>query len=192
MKNKLIDFTSPVMLYRLKQLSWRKELLARAIGLKPKEHPRIIDATAGLGRDSFILAALGYEITLIERSPIVFSLLKEALHQAEQYPLTQSICQRLTLIHADSVEWLQSEKAEVVYLDPMFPPKKKNAAVKKEMTILQDLVGKDIDNEGLFAVARTCATRRVVVKRSRFAAEIATIKPSFSLIGKSSRFDIYL
>lgn len=191
-----IDFTSGKMQYRSKHAGLRKELIARAMGAKPSEHPRIVDATAGLGRDSFILATLGFEVTLLERSPILYTLLKDALLRAQNSPVTAPIAQRMHLIHSDAIEWLRqlspSEYPDVVYLDPMFPERQKSASVKKDMAYLQELLGKDQDADNLLNVALTCAGKRVVVKRPRLAANIAEIAPNYSLDGKSSRFDVYL
>jgi 16S rRNA (guanine1516-N2)-methyltransferase len=191
-----IDFLSGKMGYRSQHASLRKELLARTIGFSPRVNPTIIDATAGLGRDSFILASLGFHVTMIERSPLLFALLQDALNRAHQDHRIAPIAARLKLIHADAKEWLPTHAAQyqpqVIYLDPMFPERKKSAAVKKEMVILQDILGKDMDAEPLFEAAFSCATHRVVVKRPRLAATITALAPSFSMTGKSSRFDIYL
>jgi len=188
-----IDFLSGKINYRSQQAGLRKELLARAMGVKPGEHPVIVDATAGLGRDSFILASVGFEVTLLERSPIVFALLRDALVRASKDPQTKTIVDRMHLINADAQDWLPTAgKIDVIYLDPMFPERQKSASVKKEMVILQNLLGKDDNVENLFNMAFTCAARRVVVKRPRLASIIGDRAPNFALTGKSSRFDIYL
>ena len=191
-----IDFLSGKMRYRSQQAGLRKELLARAMGCSPRNNPLIIDATAGLGRDSFILATLGFTITLIERSPILHALLEDGLKRAKSEIKTAPIVQRMHLICADAIAWLKATafaaKPQVIYLDPMFPERQKSASVKKEMTILQHLLGKDEDANDLFATALTCTGRRVVVKRPRLAANIAKQVPDFSMAGKSSRFDVYL
>lgn len=187
-----IDFLSGKIKYRSEQAGLRKELLARAIGIHPRENPIIIDATAGLGLDSFILASLGFEITLLERSPIMHALLSDALQRARLQAQVAPIIERMNLIKADALEWLPNRSCDVILLDPMFPERKKSSLVKKEMVIMQDLLGKDEDSSLLFQQALTCATHRVVVKRPRLAANIADFAPNFSLIGKSSRFDIYL
>lgn len=175
-----IDFSAPRLQKRSAQAGLRKEWLARAIGMKPQENPSIIDATAGFGRDSFILSSLGFKVKLIERSPIVYALLKDAILRAG--------ISRMQLIHADALKALS--KAHVIYLDPMFPARRKSAAVKKEMAILQTLVGKEQDNEALFNLALSCATHRVVVKRPRLAPTITTLAPTYSLTGTTCRFDI--
>lgn len=187
-----IDFLSNRMLMRSQQAGLRKELVARAMGIKPKENPLIIDATAGLGRDSFILAALGYHIIMLERSPVLYALLRDALSRAKQNHHAAPIIERLRLIHSDAIEWIKDKRADIVYLDPMFPERRKSASVKKEMQILQDLIGKDLDTGLLFQAALTCAKKRIVVKRPRLAANIIECTPSFSVTGTSNRFDIYL
>ena len=189
-----IDFLAGKIRYRCQQASLRKELLAKALGASPRDALSIVDATAGLGRDSFILATLGFEVTLIERSPIIHALLNDALTRAKLAPETATAAERLHLVHADAITWLQAPKnnPDIVYLDPMFPEKQKSAANKKEMVILQDLLGKDLDADVLFETALTCGARRIVVKRPRLAENIANRKPNFSMLGKSSRFDVYL
>ncbi len=191
-----IDFLSGKVAYRAKRANRRNELLARAINISPKENPLIVDATAGLGRDSFILATLGYEVILLERSPELYTLLADALNRAKTNPDTAPIIERMTLIHTDAKEWLVAKKyprqPDVIYLDPMFPERKKSASVKKEMLILQELLGTDSDSAMLFEVAIDCAKRRVVVKRPRLAENITARAPDYTLKGNSSRFDIYL
>jgi 16S rRNA (guanine1516-N2)-methyltransferase len=194
-----IDFLSTTLRYRQSKAGLRNERLARAIGSRPSEHPTIVDATAGLGRDSFILASLGFQITLLERSPILCALFEDALKRARLDVKTAPIIERMQLIQADAITWLThraaadiSERPQIVYLDPMFPERKKSASVKKEMVILQDLLGSDSDSADLFQAAISCATKRVVVKRPRLAANVGERTPSFTLAGSSNRFDIYL
>lgn len=187
-----LDFSSGKLLYRSQQAGMRKEALARAMGAKPIEGLTIIDATAGLGRDSFILATLGFEVTMLERSPIIHTLLQDAFTRGKADPQIAAIIQRLHLVQADAIDWLKTHQADVVYIDPMFPSRQKSSSVKKEMVILQDLLGKDTDCADLFHSAKACAKKRVVVKRPRLAVNIADLAPNFALIGKSSRFDVYL
>jgi 16S rRNA (guanine1516-N2)-methyltransferase len=192
----IIDFLSGPMTYRRQRTSLKRETLARALGLKNHTTPKIIDATAGLGRDSFILACLGFEVTLLERSPIIQALLEDGIHRAQQDPIVGPIAKRLHLLTIDTRQWLQTlpanEHPDIIYLDPMFPERNKSALVKKEMRIFHDLVGEDIDADELLTLALTCATKRVVVKRPRLATPLANLTPSFSQTGSSCRFDIYL
>lgn len=180
-----IDFLSGKLQFRNKQARLRQEALAKAISLKPQQHPIVIDATAGLGRDSFILATLGYHVIMLERSSIIHALLRDAIHRAKNATETHTIVQKLHLIHTDGISWLSKlghqnalVPPHVIYLDPMFPERKKSASSKKEMKILQDLLGPDHDSATLFELAIACATHRVVVKRPRLAANIVPHPPS--------------
>lgn len=191
-----IDFSIGKMRYRSDEASIKRELLARALGAKPKDHPRIIDATAGLGRDSFILASLGFEITLLERSPVIFALLRDAVQRASVNSALAETAARMHLVHADARAWLaalpETDRPDIITLDPMFPARDKSASVKKEMVILQNVLEKDPDAGELLTIALACSKRRVVVKRPRLAQTLSPVEPSYTLKGKSSRFDIYL
>lgn len=182
--------------YRQQQATLRNELIARAMGIKPRAMPKILDATAGLGRDSFILAALGFQVTLAERSAILYQLLLDACHRAAKCNELAAIIANMQLININSIDLLTSlppdHYPDIIYLDPMFPTRQKAASVKKEMIILQDLLGKDEDAQELFEIALTCAQKRLVVKRPRLSTYLTTLQPHFSLTGKSSRFDVYL
>lgn len=187
-----LDFSRGKLHYRQQQASLKKELLAKALGVKPKDQARIIDATAGWARDSFILASLGFEIILLEKSPILYTLVQDGLHRAAQDPAMTAIVARMQLIHTDALTYLPQHKADVVYLDPMFPSRQKSASVKKDMAILHDLLEKSEQETALLQAALACANKRVVVKRPRLAVNIAELEPNFQFLGKHSRFDIYL
>ena len=194
----LVTFTSPAMTYRLKHGGGRRQALARAVGLKKGWQPTVIDATAGLGRDGFILAYLGCHVHMLERSPIIAALLEDALQRAEQSEQTAKIIKtRLRFTHADSIDFLQklqqAHYPDVIYLDPMYPKRTKSSLVKKEMRILRGLAGGDQDAAELLNVALGCARNRVVVKRPRLAPPtLRGVKPSHQITGKTSRFDMYL
>ncbi len=193
----IISFTSPSMLYRVKHGGGRRQALARAIGLKKGWQPSVIDATAGLGRDGFILASLGCQVHMLERSPIMAVLLEDAIMRAERSEQTAGIIKnRLQLTRIDSSEFLQNLKPDnypdVVYLDPMFPKRTKSSLVKKEMRILRIVTGDDQDATGLFDIALARARNRVVIKRPRLAPKLGSLAPSHQIRGKTSRFDVYL
>src|SRR3990167_1894633 len=185
-----IDFLSNKMRYRLTHANLRNELIAKAIGYRPNTHPTIIDVTAGLGRDSLILATLGFNVSMIERSPIVHALLQDALKRCS-LPASK----QLHLIYANAIDWLKKlshdEFPDVIYMDPMFPERNKSALAKKEMVMLQLLLGKDEDTEQLFSISLSSIKRRLVVKRPRLAPNICNHAPNFTITGKSNRFDIY-
>lgn len=191
-----LDFVSGKMRYRSDQAGLKNELLARSLGVKPNDHPVIVDATAGLGRDSFILASLGFTITALESHPVIFALLRDAIRRASHVDIMKEIASHIHLVHTDARRWLSelspSSRPDIIYLDPMFPAREKSASVKKEMVILQNLLGKVANDQELLDIALTCGKLRVVVKRPRLAPALSERKPNYSLTGKSSRFDIYL
>ena len=192
-----VDFVAGALDYRRRHGGGRNQALARAVGLKGGKKPVVFDATAGLGRDAFILASLGCRVLLAERSPVLAALLADGLARAildpEISPLIQA---RMTLLPGDSINLLQAgklaEKPDVVYVDPMHPARDKLALVKKDMRLLRLLVGSDQDAPQLLAAALATATKRVVVKRPRLAPAIAGPEPNFAVTGRSSRFDVYL
>ncbi len=191
-----VDFLSGKMIYRYQHASLKREALARALGLKGNTTPKIIDATGGLGRDSFILACLGFNVQILERSPIIFALLQDGIARAAKDNTMATIIKRLHIIQENAIFWLPSltsnERPDMIYLDPMFPERTKSALVKKEMRIFHDIVGDDLDADRLLTTALSCATQRVVVKRPRYAKSLSNIAPSFTLAGSSSRFDVYI
>jgi 16S rRNA (guanine1516-N2)-methyltransferase len=155
----------------------------------------VLDANAGLCRDAFRLAYHGCNVTAIERSPILFRLLEDGLNRATRVPeIHEHLGDRLRLVHADARDFLRQlapeDAPDVVYLDPMFPPRKKSALVKVEMRILRRLIGDDLDASELFEQACAVARLRVVVKRHRLAEPLAP-NPSHSHSDKTSRYDVY-
>ncbi len=171
-------------------------MLARAVGVKHGWFPKVIDATAGFGRDAFVLASLGCSLTLLERSPIIATLLSDAFNRARAAPEIQQIIQRMELKCVDAIEYLKSEvtpeQAEVIYLDPMYPHRRKRALVKKEIRVLRLLVGEDADSSKLLGQARKIAKYRVVVKRPAGSAYIAGESPSAEIKGPNTRYDLYM
>lgn len=191
-----VDFAADSLAFRRKQAGSRKEAVARAVGIKGGTAPTVLDVTAGLGQDGFILASLGCRVHLVERSSVVAALLADGLRRgAEEAELAAIIPARLRLTRGDGLEILalwQGERPQVVCLDPMYPQRGKSALAKKEMRLLRLLVGDDQDSEALLAAALAVATRRVVVKRPRLAPPLAGPAADFSISGRSSRFDVYL
>ncbi|OEY68020.1 SAM-dependent methyltransferase [Marinobacter sp. X15-166B] len=181
--------------YRLEHGGGTGQLVARAVGLRKTRHPlHVLDATAGLGQDAFVLAGLGCRMTLFERSPVVYALLADGLARGCLSELVAPVLARMTLMPGSSIEWLQqagANAADVIYLDPMFPHRDKAALVKKEMQVFRPVVGDDDDAPQLLQAALAVATYRVVVKRPRKAPAIAGPEPATRIEGKSSRYDIY-
>lgn len=169
-------------------------MIAKAVGIQPGVRPTVLDATAGLGRDAFVLACLGCQVHMIERHPIVAALLTDGLRRARLDTQVAGIVQRMPLLIGDAIELMHAWTADapqVIHLDPMFPSRDKSALVKKEMRLFKPLVGADDDAPDLLAAALALATHRVVVKRPRKAPSIAGATPTYSLDGKSSRYDVY-
>jgi len=189
-----VDFAGGTMAHRRKFGGGRGEAVAKAVGIKGSYLPDVVDATAGLGRDAFVLASLGCKVRMLERNPVVAALLDDGLargyRDAEIGPWLR---ERMTLLHASSLTALSelSPKPEVVYLDPMYPHKQKSALVKKEMRVFQGLVGPDEDADGLLEPARRLATKRIVVKRPDYAPPMADIAAQAAVVTKSHRFYIY-
>ncbi|NRA18853.1 MAG: class I SAM-dependent methyltransferase [Oceanospirillaceae bacterium] len=191
-----VDYVTGAVAHRRKFGGGSGQMIAKAVGIKSGIRPSVLDVTAGLGKDAFVLATLGCEVQMIERSPIVHALLADGIQRAELNFEIMDIIQRMHLHCANSIEHMQQcEAPQVVYVDPMFPHVGKSASVKKEMLIFRDVVGDDLDAGDLLAQALETAQARVVVKRPRKAPCIEVsglaLKPSYVLEGKSSRYDIY-
>ena len=191
-----VDFIVGTAAHRRQFGGGRGQPLARAVGLKGGAMPTVIDATAGLGQDAFVLASLGCRVQMVERSPIITALLRDGLQRAAQDPEIGSwVRERLSLCQADGREYLRSlredQRPEVVYLDPMYPHRRKTALAGKEMRLLRQLVGDDQDTAELLAAALACARRRVVVKRPRLAPTLAGPAPHGQIITPKTRFDLY-
>ena len=192
-----VDFITGSLAHRRQYGGGKNQPLGKAIGLKPGVTPSVLDATAGLAKDAFVLATLGCPITLVERSPFVAALIQNAIDRASSDAIFIPLLKNgFKLIHANAIEYIttlaENKKPDVIYLDPMYPEKQKSARVKKNMQILQKLLGHDEDTEHLLIVARQCAKKRVVVKRPKGAEFIGGIKPAFDVASKNTRYDVYL
>lgn len=196
----LAQFTEGAVDHRRKFGGGKGQMIAKAVGIKAGCYPHVLDATAGLGKDSFVLASLGCAVTMLERSPIVQILLGDGLARALDFARERdaelfSLLQKMILVTRDSREYLSALAADnfpdVIYLDPMFPERQKNADVKKEMAAFHSVVGKDEDADALLPLALARVNYRVVVKRPRKAPFLNNQTPSYQLEGKSSRYDIY-
>ncbi|XXN63094.1 16S rRNA (guanine(1516)-N(2))-methyltransferase RsmJ [Enterobacter ludwigii] len=189
-----VDFVSGAMAHRRKFGGGRGEAVAKAVGIKSGYLPDVIDATAGLGRDAFVLAALGCRVRMLERHPVVAALLDDGLRRGYQdAEIGGWLRDRLTLLHAVSQQALSdiTPAPDVVYLDPMYPHRQKSAMVKKEMRVFQSLVGADDDADALLEPARRLAKKRIVVKRPDYAPPLAGVVTQDAVVTKSHRFDIY-
>jgi N6-adenine-specific methylase len=177
----------------------KSQLIAKAVGIKEGIRPSIVDLTAGLGGDAFVFASLGCQVTLVERNPIVAALLDDGFQRAriaaEVDADLQQVMARMTLVHSGASDWLKcsdtSAAPQVIFLDPMFPERKKSAQVNKSMQVFHHIVGSDEDADQLLPQALAVASHRVVVKRPARAPWLNGQEPGYVLSGKSVRFDIY-
>ncbi|MEY3220659.1 MAG: hypothetical protein RIT27_2016 [Pseudomonadota bacterium] len=193
-KNLFVEFEKGKANFRRKYGGGKQQPLARAFGLHKGQLPYLIDVTAGLGRDGFVLASLGCNVQLVERSNIVWALLENGLQRAQQnIEIGEWVTKRLSLICADSKIFLRNleKKPQAIYLDPMFPARQKTALVKKEMRIFQQLIGENNDAEELLEIALEVAQQRVVVKRPIYAPFLASRRPHAQIVSESTRFDLY-
>jgi len=187
-----IDFTSGAVAHRRQFGGGRGQALPRAVGMKSGKTPDIVDATAGLGRDAFLLASLGARVTLIERSPRMHALLANALARAIDSEVGE-IVSRMTLLFGDAKVLLPTLSPDVILIDPMHPERKKSALVKKEMRLIRQIVGVDSDAAELMNVALDCARKRVVLKWPQKADPLAGVPvPSHQITGKSTRYDVFM
>jgi 16S rRNA (guanine1516-N2)-methyltransferase len=199
-----INFIGGAADHRRRYGGGKSQTLAKAIGLDQTKGLDVVDATAGLAGDSFVMACLGANVLVLERNPVLSLMIAEALNTATEYAAHNddslaTIIDQMQLMHIDATVWLDQQKEAsrgVVYLDPMFPERKKKAAVKKEMQLLQSLLPTDTtlletEESELLEQARRVSRFRTVVKRPRHAPPLAGDKPGYSLEGKSTRFDIY-
>ena len=173
-----------------------QETLARAVGVRAKRRPSVLDATAGLGQDGFVLASLGCRVMMVERSPVIAALLADGLERAAAHPDTREAASRLTLVVTDAKDVMASlsedGRPQVVYLDPMYPSGKRSVLKGKGMRLFRLLVGDDEDAPALLDAARACARERAIVKRPAKAPPLGGAEPTASLRGKTTRFDLYV
>jgi len=190
-----IDFLSGPAYYRFLHDRRISQPLAKAVGIKGGYRPSVLDGTAGFGEDGFVLASLGCSVTMIERSPIIWALLADAISRAGEHRAIKTVFNRqVTLKLTDTIDYLSSCSGihDTVYLDPMYPSTPKTALNKQRMRTLRELVGDDSDGSELLSAALQGARRRVAVKRPIRAVSLDGREPSFVVTAKSCRYDVYL
>jgi len=188
------SFIEGPILHRLKYGKGRGQNLAKAVGMKFNKNRNIIDATAGLGYDSFILASLGAKVTLIERSDKMYEILQNGINEGVSFGgEIEKIINRMDLLFGDSKDILPKLSPEVIMIDTMYKDRKKTALVKNNMRLVREIVGPDSDYIELLKVALNCAKNRVVLKQPRYAEPIKEItKCSHQILGKTIRYDIFM
>ncbi len=189
-----VDFVTGAVAHRLRFGGGRGQALAKAMGLRAGKTPMIVDATAGLGRDAFLLASLGAQVVLIERSEKMHSLLVQGLDRAaSEGGDLREIIGRMTLLKGDAKDLLQELSAEAILIDPMHPQRKNSALVKLELRQVREIVGTDDDAVDLVRVALETARSRVVLKWPAKADPIEGVrKCSHQIFGKTTRYDVFM
>lgn len=185
-----VDFMR--LLPRLRPDRLGRELLVRAARTRGVEAPTAVDATAGLGEDSLLLAAAGFTVTMFEKDPVIAALLRDALERTASDSQLAGVAARMTLVEGDSVAGLRELdfSPDVVFLDPMFPERTKSAAVKKKFQLLHHLERPCDNEEELLDAALAARPRKIVIKRPPKGPWLAGAKPSHSIAGKAVRYDV--
>ena len=189
----MVDFRE--MLPRLKQSNLQREMLVKAARIKGQPMPQtLIDATAGFGEDSLILAAAGFQVQLYEFDEVIAALLKDGMERAMEIPELKEAVGRMKLVCGDSTEGMRNLdfKPDIVLLDPMFPARQKSALIKKKFQLIQRLESPCSTEEQLLDAAVAADPKRIVIKRPLKGPYLADRKPSYSLEGKAIRYDCFV
>ncbi len=196
------DYTK--LIKRIKPSALYKELLVRAVKIKGKDHLRVLDCTAGLGEDSFLLAAAGWDVVLCEYNPTIYALLADTVQRAQLSETIGEIGNRMHCVNMDGKEVCEkiSRKEiigdvgvfspDVIFLDPMFPEKTKNSLTNKKLQLFQKLECPCTAEEELFSAALLTGAKKVVVKRPIKGEYLAGKNPGHSISGKTVRYDCYV
>jgi 16S rRNA (guanine1516-N2)-methyltransferase len=193
----VVDFVSGALAHRQQFGGGRGQAIAKAVGLKHGKRPSVLDITAGLARDAYVLASLGCKLCLIEQSPVLYALIEDGIHRGQRDTACADILKNFTCwVNANAIEYMRTinnkNRPDVIYIDPMYPDRKKSALVKKDMRILQRLLPKNQNDDQLLTTALGCAAERVVVKRPLHAPALGDIQADTSISSKKTRFDVYL
>lgn len=179
------------MLHRLTNGRLSHEMLVK-LAKTASPHPTAVDATAGMGEDALLLAAAGYEVTLFEQDAVIAALLRDTMTRARKHPVLKEIVARMTLIEGNSIAGMVSlEKApDIIYLDPMFPARKKSGLINKKLQLLQKLEQPCTEEAELVGAALSLKPKKIIIKRPLNGAFLAGRKPSYTVKGKAIRYDV--
>ncbi|MDO4960973.1 MAG: class I SAM-dependent methyltransferase [Eubacteriales bacterium] len=203
------------MLPRLKKNNLLQELIVKAAKIKKADHTlRVLDATAGMGEDSLLLAAAGFKVDLYEYNAVIAALLRDSLRAAADDPLLSFAVSNMKLIEADSIAAMKNiaDKSrtpdpddaaipavsdgsdgpsvpDIILLDPMFPEREKSALIKKKFQLLQQLERPCADESELLEAAIAAHPHKIIIKRPLKGPYLAGKRPDYSLKGKAIRYD---
>jgi 16S rRNA (guanine1516-N2)-methyltransferase len=174
--------------------------LVRAMG---RARGLVVDATAGLGGDAFLVAASGFDVIAIERSETLAQLLADAIARTRESTSQahRGAAARIEVVHADSIAaladtspglaWVRRQPVAVL-MDPMYPvDPSATALAAKPIRTVRALVGDDRDQRALFDAACMCMPGRIVIKRPLSAPPLVP-GPDLRFDGKLARLDVYL
>ena len=178
------------MLHRITEGRLQHEMLVHVAKTKEK-NPKAIDATAGMGEDSLLLAACGYEVTMFEQNPVIAALLKDALRRAKKHPVLKEITGRMQLVEGSSIELLpkQIDQPDLIYLDPMFPARQKSGLIGKKLQLIQKLEQPCVEETLLLETAIQAHPKKIIIKRPLKGENLAGRVPDYSVKGKAIRYD---
>jgi 16S rRNA (guanine1516-N2)-methyltransferase len=189
-----VDFVEGPVAHRLRFGGGRGQDLPKAMGLRSGKTPMIVDATAGLGRDSFLLASLGAQVTMIERSEKMHALLVDGMARAaKEGGQLREIIGRMTLLKGDALDLIPELSGEAILIDPMHPERKNSALVKQDLRQVREIVGTDDDAADLVQLAIKHASKRVVLKWPAKADPLEGVqKCTHQITGKTTRYDVFM
>lgn len=181
------------MLHRVTDGRLQHEMLVRVAKTK-QANPTAIDATAGMGEDSLLLAACGYEVTMYEQNPVIAALLRDSLRRAKKHPILGEIVNRMHLVEGNSIECMakQLEQPDLIYLDPMFPARQKSGLINKKLQLIQKLEQPCPEEELLLKTAMELHPKKIIIKRPLKGKNLAGKTPGYSVKGKAIRYDCFV
>lgn len=180
------------MLHRLTEGRLQHEMIVH-ISKTQKPNPRAVDATAGMGEDSILFVAAGYEVTMYEQNAVIAALLKDALRRAKKNPVLRDIVARMNLIEGNSIELMKNLAftPDVIYLDPMFPSRQKTGLVNKKLQLIQKLEQPCVEEQAILTAAAELLPQKIIIKRPLKGGFLAGREPDYSVKGKAIRYDCF-
>lgn len=177
---------------RLKQANLQSEMLVKAAKIKNLTRtPVLLDATAGMGEDSLLLAASGFSVKLYEYDPIICALLSDTVERSRKIPELSDAASRMEVFAENSIDAMKAldYRPDVILLDPMFPESSKSALIKKKFQLLRRLEKPCTNGEELLQAAISARPQKIIIKRPLKGPFLGDVKPSYSLTGKAIRYD---
>ena len=125
--------------------------------LFPLKNASILDCTAGLGRDGILLSELGYNVTMIEKNPLLILLIRNYLSRNAHIKARLLYGDALTYTHIAEKEF------DYIYIDFMFE-KKNNSKPSKYDLFLRSINYNENNKSGFINKMKNYCKKRIVVK----------------------------